>query len=69
MHIPNSYVLRIQNQIKHSLYITTGWNKLRWQEKSLLSNVAEPDFQKQTMKYINFTYNVIFLSFKKMVFI
>ena len=46
MHIPKCYVLKFQNRIKHSLYITTGWNKLCLQEKSVLSNVAEPDLKK-----------------------
>ena len=38
-------------------------NKLCWQEKSLLSNVQEPDFQKQIIQHINFTHNAIFLMF------
>ena len=46
MHIPKSLVLKFQNPIKHSLYITMQLNELHWQEKSLLSNVQEPDFQK-----------------------
>ena len=49
MHFPKSLVLKFQNRIRYSLYITTWWNKLCWQEKSLLSKVAEPDFQKPTI--------------------
>ena len=60
MYIPKSWVLKYQNPIRHSLYIIMRWNKLHWQEKSLLSKVTEPNFQKQTIKYINYTYNVIF---------
>ena len=63
MHIPKSWVLKFQNCIRHSLSITTGCYKLHWQEKSLLSNIAEPDFQKCTIKHINFTHNVILCFF------
>ena len=50
VHIPKSWVLKFQNPIRHWSYITTQWNKLYWQEKSLLSKVQEPDFQKRTIK-------------------
>ena len=63
MHFPKSWVLKFQNRFRHSLSIVTPWNKLRWQEKSHLNKVQEPNFQKRKIKYINFTYNVIFWRF------
>ena len=63
MNFPKSWVLKFQNCFRHSLSITMRWNKLHWQEKSFLSKVQEPNFQKQTIKYINFLYNPFFFVF------
>ena len=49
MHFPKSWVFKVQNLFRHSLYIRTRWNKLRWHQQRCHNSGLRSDFQKNNL--------------------